>query len=357
MELSSIPFTGNLPQNLTSDEILHADILSLVDEKELGKYGESVPTICYFSARDIFKHDLYTISVPIDTLHAANTLKWSLHTITHEMSHRFVEPILALLFPTTTKDLLVEDGTLLQRPVYTPQTWEEAAKQLYFQAVHAYAENSEGQKVVDAYEDNDEKELFEIMQHHEDEVQEFIVHTFDFLYFYSLDAQKYIESIWRSWLALPGIEKKIDDYIIRTVVALSVDNLHLKDNIEASRQQFQQAFEGKILDENVPIHKAIIGKIKIGKYWNEILYPRALAGNFSARFCRIFLYNSDAANRVAIPDKFDVSGSKAKGYVLEDKAILNPLTFLSDHANSSEAEHATSAWVFYNLAFNLKGVK
>jgi hypothetical protein len=362
-ELSSIPFTGKLPQNLTSDQILDADILGQIDEKELGKYGESVPTICYFSARDIFKHDLYTISVPIDTLYAANTLKWSLHTITHEMSHRFVEPILALLFPTTADDLLAEDGKLLQRPAYKPKTWEEAAKQFYFQAMHAYAENSEGQKVVDAYENNDEKELFEILQHHEDEVQEFIVHTLDFLYFYSLDAPKYIESIWRSWLALPGVEKKIDDYIIRTVVALSVDNLHLTDNIEASRQQLERTFTDKIFDENVPIHKAILRKISLDKeispekFWQENLYPRAYAGNFSARFCRIFLYSEDAAKRVAIPDKFEASGSKAKGYKLEDKSILNPLTFLSDYADSSETDHATSAWVFYNLAFNLKGAK
>jgi len=62
-----------------------------------------LPLIVCFSGRDGFKSTPFTLSAPLETLQSANTYAWSLQTLTHEISHVFVEGAISALLESKYK--------------------------------------------------------------------------------------------------------------------------------------------------------------------------------------------------------------------------------------------------------------
>ncbi|MEP5623233.1 MAG: hypothetical protein ABJP82_11715, partial [Hyphomicrobiales bacterium] len=87
-DLGGKPYPFNeRPVDLNIDE-MNFDFLTAAPSTATDKM---VP-ICFFSGRDSFKHDIYSLSLPLETIEAATCHQWSLRTITHELTHRIVEP-------------------------------------------------------------------------------------------------------------------------------------------------------------------------------------------------------------------------------------------------------------------------
>ncbi len=53
-----------------------------------------------------------------------------------------------------------------------------------------------------------------------EEVEEVMVHVFDFIYFYGAPPEVYVPAIWRSWDAIPNLRRRLPYYVLRTLCAV-----------------------------------------------------------------------------------------------------------------------------------------
>lgn len=55
-------------------------------------------------------------------------------------------------------------------------------------------------------------------------VEEYVVHIMDFHYFFDGDDQSYLSSLWHSWSLVPFVHKKLNHYLLRSLLALASTN-------------------------------------------------------------------------------------------------------------------------------------
>jgi len=326
------PFTER-PVDLTMDE-MNADFLTATPSTAT----EKMVPVCFFSGRDSFKHDVYSLSLPLETLEAATCHQWSLRTITHELTHRIIEPILGLLLPA-------ED----------PNDLLDAARVGLLDSLMALARSQEPDFIDNANRDPEQyPKLYDYLIDFSDQAEEFMVHTFDFFYFYSRDPHEYVQSLWLSWGIIPHLEGKLDDYIARTIVALSANTLHLNDSIQEARRQFILNFETDYIKANNPHYEAVLDRVKSDDYWASTLEPIVTAGSVAARFVVVFLY-SDAASTHLYRDAALEAGDgyDVKKGEFSNKTYTNPLRLMQGFSTSEKISPSDSAWLFHLLTFNV----
>jgi hypothetical protein len=71
------------------------------------------PLITYLSGRDSYLSTVNTLSAPLGVVAASNSLRWSLLTLTHELSHSIVRGIVSLLYPDSKSDTELEEADRL----------------------------------------------------------------------------------------------------------------------------------------------------------------------------------------------------------------------------------------------------
>ncbi|WP_424988439.1 hypothetical protein [Microbulbifer sp. S227A] len=345
------PFTER-PVDLTMDE-MNADFLTTTPSTTT----EKMVPICFFSGRDSFKHDVYSLSLPLETLEAATCHQWSLRTITHELTHRIIEPILGLLLPAEHVEMLDADGNSKLHMDYLPNDLLDAAKVGLLDSLMALARSQEPGFIDDANRDFEQyPRLYDYLIDFSDQAEEFMVHTFDFFYFYSRDPHQYVQSLWLSWGIIPHLEGKLDDYIARTIVALSANTLHLNDSIQEARRQFIINFETDYIKANNPHYETVLDRVKSDDYWASTLEPIVTAGSVAARFVVVFLY-SDAASTHLYRDAALEAGDgyDVKKGEFSNKTYTNPLRLMQEFSTSEKVSAADSAWLFHLLTFNVGG--
>ena len=338
------------PVDLTMDE-MNVDFLT---SKPATTTEKMVP-ICFFSGRDSFKHDIYSLSLPLETIEAATCHQWSLRTVTHELTHRIVEPILGLLLPGTHAEFLDADTNSKIHMNYKPTDLLDAAKVGVLDSLMALARSQSPDFVDEATRDSKQyPELYGYLIDFSDQVEEFMVHTFDFFYFYSRDPAEYVQSLWLSWGIIPHLEGKLDDYIARTIVALSANTLHLNDGIQEARRQFINNFGTDYIKANNPHFETVLERVSSDAYWSEVLNPIITAGSVAARFVVVFMY-SDAASTHLYQDAALEAG---KGYdvkkgIYSTKTYTNPLRLMQEFSVAEKVSPSESAWLFHLLTFNV----
>jgi hypothetical protein len=344
--------------DLTGDaKLLDFDILDAVEPP--ADAANIVPLITYFSGRDGFSSHVQTLSAPLTTLAECNSLRSNLLTVTHEISHIFVQSALAVLSPTPgdTKDFKWANHLL--EPGAQATNMLEAARQLFLEAIVSMAiEDRPGARPYGKKELS--AELPGIVERSRLEVQEILVHTFDFLYFHQGDPDYYVSNIWHSWCAIPGIADRIPEYLMRTLCAVSSALL-----TEKPSTRFQAALRGT---------KEILTKIEpdIGLEQNYVClvlkYIKRIEGDAAllervqkqyfvrmrlVRVVRIFLFSDKLVARLFHdPHIGGGEGYKQKKSLQYDaNPIGNALQFLRINlkANPSEAE---SMWILHSLAFD-----
>lgn len=345
------------PDQLTGDpELLDFDLLDAV-APDTSTAGPIVPLITYFSGRDGFSSHVQTLSAPLTTLAECNSLRSNLLTVTHEISHIFVQSALAELSPAPGNAHDIEWAVGLLKPHVKPGNMLDAARLLYLEAISAMAMEERGKP----YGHNElERELPGILERARPEVQEILVHTFDFLYFHAGDPSYYVSNIWHSWCAIPGIGDRIPEYLMRTLCAVS--SLLL-------REKPQTRFKAALRDT-----KAILEKIesRIGlpdnyvtrviEYIRRMEEDPALMQRVETQHCvrarlvrlvQIFLYSDKLAAQLF----HDPHIGGGEGYrlkktlVYDDHPIGNALQFLRGNLKQNPSE-AESMWVLHALAFD-----
>ena len=193
------------------------------------------------------------------------------------------------------------------------------------------------------------------------EVQEIMVHAFDFLYFYGADARFYLKGIWHTWCSVAGIAQRVPEYVLRSLCAISPRLLREEPSLRAgaARRELEDALKElsstrKLLSNYVDLALSHLAENWDGPGRDQSILKDYRARIYLVRLVLAFLHSDTLAARL-FGDPRLVGGTKT-GYAKRrneyDLApIGNPLRFLREYLKEAPTE-AESLWVLHNLAFN-----
>ena len=339
--------------------LLNQDNLHL-GQIEADERGPIIPLVTYFSGRDGFSSHLQTLSAPVSTLSECNSYRSSLMTVTHEISHILINGVLGPLYPDhMCGETLTALGATLTMG-YRPPNWLASARKLLFEGLVSM----EGASRPDPMGIEDiQAEAADILVNWRAEAQETLVHAFDFMYFYAGDPEFYIESIWRSWSAIPGISDRISGYVMRTLSAVSANLLKepSEKRLPAAIRAVKESLEdlrasGGLMSDYVDRALAYLAEAEADPSKMRRLKQEYTARLYLVRLVRLFLYSDRIAAKL-----FDDPYTRSKGRTTGGKVSLhydaapvgNPLAFLRDTIKQDPVE-AESVWVLHALAFDLR---
>ncbi len=313
-----------------------------------------IPLIPYFSSRDGYRSTTTTISAPLASVTSCNCPRWSLMTLTHEISHVIIRAILADLIPDLSNGSEIDACITLSEGNERGKNLFDEIRRIFFRSVYKMAEVSSGLSGAD----EDGIDILNVLRHMRHDIDETMVHTFDFLYFYGKDIDKYVSGIWASWGVIPNVSTRVQEYVVRTICA--VLSLHLRNNIDApdiakdrvrkSLSSLQQSdLGGRYIDEALHI---------IDNRWDEIK-EIVQARRQLVKIVNCFLFSENLSTKIRTELKISGGASDKDGYTLNLKTIElntinNPLRFIEAYTSYKQNKHpsaAISTWFLYVLAF------
>lgn len=350
----------NVPDNnalVLGTDILKFDVLT---ETEGAEFASSpiVPLITYFSGRDGFSSQLQTLSAPLSTLAECNSFRSNILTATHEISHIFIQATLSVIAPSLDDSAELKEASRIAGPGFRAINHLDAARKLVVEAVLNMENADTGQKPGST---GLQEFLSSAFDKWRKEMQEILVHAFDFMYFHQSQPEFYVTSIWHSWCSIPGISDRVPEYLLRTLCAISADILDAEpskifDAALRSAEELLNKVDANIDPQNDYVKLALerIHKIKIDSALKEKTRKEFAARLYLVRLARIYLFSPRVAGLL-----FD-DHSVRSGAAIKNKAKLrydtnhigNALNFLRKQLKQSPSE-AESLWVLHCLAFDL----
>jgi len=209
--------------------------------------------ITYFSGRDGFKNTFLTTSAPLMCVSGANCVRWNLGTISHELSHRIISGKLERLFKSVRRRCKEINGfDEFQSHLRShPSTKGEYSENLLI----IFLANRVHEQEFGRPKSEIKKDISELVtsatRQNSRYIEEMLVHIFDFYHFYGADADNYVEYVWQSWAVQPSIQDKMDEYILRTVVALSIARFEHEDFHERALGDFDRICESPTFRDNI----------------------------------------------------------------------------------------------------------
>lgn len=191
----------------------------------------------FFSGRLGFRETEFAISAALQSLWSGDALEWNLVTMTHEILHGHVRHVLQHIFEEfegapegfdRLREKLVEvwkhrdvDLSTLesiqiailsycaQVPLWGSMTTEPRVDKLM----------AMGQDGGDPMPIPSSKVLRSILEAEHRNVSEIFVHVLDLHYIFGGDLVPYLQSLWRSWGAVPSVGGDLRHYVLRSLVA------------------------------------------------------------------------------------------------------------------------------------------
>jgi hypothetical protein len=278
-------FAGRIPDLCRldiNDPFWTADHLGAIAVEDKSK-TPLVPLLAYFSARDGFRSTVTTISAPLASVASCNSPRWSLLTLTHEVSHILVRGMLVSLYPDLDdpKDLERAKGLLDRRA--GRNLLDEIARYLYITVVMIDKVHSE----IKGPREFDAEKFAKLLIQWRREVEEICVHVFDFLYFYGNDVSKYVSGIWASWGTIPNVRTRIPDYVVRTISTVLAKNLRRRGGEEIARSLVTRAL--KNLQRTGMGGEYVSDALAyIAAHWKDEIKPHVLARKGLVKIAKTF---------------------------------------------------------------------
>lgn len=313
------------------------------------------PLITYFSARDGYRSTQTTISAPLAAVSSCNCPRWSLMTLTHEFSHVIMRAILVDIYPDLSNNNEIKECNSLIDS-------NEPRASLFHEIKRLCLHSAIKMEDADSFSgpNNNEKEynIKDVLERKRHDIDETMVHVFDFLYFYGKDVDKYVPGIWASWGVIPNVSTRVREYVVRTICA--VLSRHLKRNkgedfakeeVKKSLMKLKESkLGGRYIQEALDL---------IDSRWDTELFYLVRARRQLVKIVTSFIFSKQIATDIRSELKISGGAGRKKGYtlkqgVLELKPIDNPIMFIESFANSAQPSATISAWIFYVLAFCLE---
>jgi hypothetical protein len=309
-----------------------------------------LPLIVCFSGRDGFKSTTFTLSAPLEVMQSANTCAWSLQTLTHELSHIFVESIVAALLEDdfakpawSAKVLAIYNGNR------QPANLHEQLQEFMFFAFARLEMEDQGKPDQIELPDDAPKQL---IRKHYHTASELLAHIFDFVHFFQQDPTSYVNSVWSSWDVIPNIESRIDEYVVRSLCALHYSNLTVNNGPAVSLDILLNKLQGLTISRDQYVTPAIKALKERRNHFLQALAVRVPL----IKLARAVMYSPEVAGIFAQTRPVSRSAAKVMGYkakvFTKNRPVDNPIRFILDHCLDRTADPAKSLWVLTQLAFS-----
>lgn len=188
-------------------------------------FREPRPHILFFSGRLGFQEAPYSISAAVQALPFADTVRWSLMILTHEIMHSHVRELLDAILMSSQGDKPLESGFSDDYSRYSDflvngRAPADLAESLRF-AVYNFCRwrRSLTEGVSDALPPKET--LLKLLQYYYRDINEIIVHVLDFRYFYNANVEVYIDALWESWATVPSVLADPSHYVLRSIAVIS----------------------------------------------------------------------------------------------------------------------------------------
>lgn len=350
-QTDALPTLANAP-----GDFWHGNHLEAV-EVPTGEQGQPlVPLLTYFSGRDGFRSGLNTVSAPLTSISACNTRQWSLMTMTHEISHVLVRSALTVMFPDPTRPGGRE--ALLVYLEERENTWLRRLQSFLLEAIIAMQQTSERTAGGTVTREWNEGKLTVVLDRWHHEVEEIMVHVFDFLYFYGQDTERYVRSVWLTWGVIPNIANRVNEYVVRTLCAALVKHLRRDGAEEIARSEVLAILAELRAHGGGPYVEMAHVLLSDDTQW-PVLRSTLVARKGLVKIVRGFLYWDKAAqdlrgDSTVASDASDRGGYRFKVKHLSRDYAENPLRVVQEYTDATTPSDVTSAWLLYLLAFNIR---
>jgi hypothetical protein len=282
-------------------------------------------------------------------------MQWSLTTFTHEVSHIIIHNILFYIYPRLSNSAEVNDVRLLVETKRAPSNLlEEIQRYVLLAIIGMYTIRLKRFQLT-----NDT--LIELLQQSFNEVEEILVHVFDYIYFYGMSPSKYIRGIWASWGTIPNINTRVHEYVTRTICAVLAGNLRRsipEEGISAEDISKEQVLNGlKELKEEGASGTYVSYAIDyIERSWDSEIREAVQTRRHLVKVVRTFLFSEQAAHSLRQEVSIRGKTGEKEGYGLkkgrlEESYIMNPLRFIEFYTDAKHPSSSDSAWIYYILAF------
>lgn len=329
------------------------ELSTLLDRKlKIARYvdGDQMCHLSYFSARFGFRETINTISAAIQALSCGATTRWSLTTLTHEYLHAHVRAIMAVLFQEASEEQFRDVYEAFAKIETKSESTVEISlrKRLAFILLSSCESITSGRKTANKILTGDRtnnrslslncEQYYQYLKLHYKDINEFLVHTLDFLYFYEGDQTLYIKTIWISWSTIPEIQQRLHHYLLRTLLAVSVTvRGSVDERFDLTRREVIATFDD-IIKTNACQYEHII---KLAK---SILEDRIQAEAIRAQFygalriadMAFYFLHSSFVHRDIKVDDLQVMGTDAVPHYeifspeFQDQDIKSPIAFILD---------------------------
>ncbi|SFQ70778.1 hypothetical protein SAMN05216567_12846 [Variovorax sp. OK605] len=308
--------------------------------------GKRMPLIVCFSGRDGFKSTTHTLSVPLEVITAANTVGWTLRTVTHELSHVFVDGLISSILPAfDNSSELNRIMQLIAGNAEPANSYEQLQAYFCFALCLVVTEDDNDIEL------NGSDSLLSVIEDSYGEASEVLTHVFDFLYFYQRDPKTYISAIWGSWDVIPNINDRINEYITRTLCAILIEHLTIAQPFDSAIAQLLQELTSlRSHFPDGPYIGVAIDRLTKNK---EFFKKRLQHLSHLVRISFSYFYSPEVAAQLARASR----GTRSEPKLFQPGSqIDNPLRFIYDHSGSSTLTNTPdgrrSAWIMAQLAFS-----
>lgn len=307
------------------------------------------PLVTYLSGRDGFHTTQVSLSAPLNILTSCSSLRWSLLTVTHEMSHRVVDEVLSFILPDPTKDEEVSRAAALINEAVKPANVLEC---LEFKLIVAMANLNAAAPIIEPEDDVTPGHILDLIGTRREEIEEVMVHVFDFIYFYGAEPDVYVPAIWRSWDAIPSLNRRLSAYVLRTLCAVYAkywsSPTATQDTIAAVTAGMEVVAKND--KDNVYIQEAL----DYLKREKEALQTQLRRRRFLIDFVRTFLQSppilQEVRGQASKPEK-------SSDLAFEGLPVENPLRFIEAQTTSSGTSPLRSFLLLTRLAFDTAEVE
>ena len=182
--------------------------------------------LLYFSNRLGFRETKHSVTSAYQSIRFGILPSWSFSTLFHEYLHAINRVLFTITNPSIDSDTFDKIYDLYKKRFkenIQPPDLLSFLKIIIMSTAHSLeCFNNDRQLVKKNIQNHFSRtHIIESIEKWYHDIDELMVHIFDFNYFFQRNSELYIKSIWSSWLELPFTLSRSNEYLFRTICTIS----------------------------------------------------------------------------------------------------------------------------------------
>ena len=182
--------------------------------------------LLYFSNRLGFRETKQSITSAYQAINFGILPSWSFSTLFHEYLHAINRAIISNSYPYSDENCFkqtYDNYIKMSKYAFTPKNLLQFIRTIFILSsicLECHSKTGKSGKVSISSNISSDVVLNIVKKWHHD-IDEIMVHIFDFNYFFGNKVELYVKSIWSSWIELPFTISRSKEYLFRTICAVS----------------------------------------------------------------------------------------------------------------------------------------